>query len=92
MDSVVARCTFCGRRYALSIEELDVWFVRCECGACGFTQDEAELVEFGYEGVGFTVQEIEDVLGSPVLMADPVPVFVNERCCWVYVCWYMTRG
>ncbi len=88
MNSLVARCTFCGKRHTLDIEDLDIWFVRCDCGACGFVEDEAELAESGHKGIGFTVHEVPNLLGTFVHLADPLPVFVNERNCGVYVCWY----
>ena len=88
MNSLVARCAFCGKRCLLDIEDLDCWFAECGCGACGFVQDEAELVESGHKGVGFTVHGVPNTLGTFVHLADPLPVFVNERGCWVYACWY----
>ena len=88
MNSLIARCTFCGKRHLINIEDLDVWFDQCECGATGFVQDEAELAESGHKGIGFTVHEVPNLLGTFVHLADPIPIFVNERACWVYVCWY----
>jgi hypothetical protein len=88
MNSLVVRCAFCGKRHLLAIEDLDCWFAECECGAYGFVQDEAELAQSGHKGVGFTVHEVPNIVGTFVHLADPLPVFVNERACWVYVCWY----
>ena len=72
----------------MDIEDLDCWHTQCVCGACGFVQDDAELAESGHKGVGFTVHEVPNMHGTFVHLADPLPVFVNERGCWVFVCWY----
>jgi len=34
------------------------------------------------------VHGVPNTLGTFVHLADPLPVFVNERGCWVYACWY----
>ena len=88
MDSLLTRCTFCGTRHLIRIDDLDVWFVQCTCGACGFVEDEQELAESGHMGIGFTVHEVPNLVGTFVHLADPLPVFVNDRLCWAYVCWY----
>ena len=88
MNSLVTGCTFCGRRHTVSIEDLDIFFAQCECGAYGFVQEEAELVDRGYKTVGFTVHEVPNMLGTFVHLSDPIPIFVNDRSCWVYICWY----
>ena len=77
----------------MEIENLDTWFTQCKCGACGFAQDDAEMSENGLkQGVGFVVHEIPNAHGTFVQMADPIPIFVNEGCCWVYVFWYRKNG
>jgi hypothetical protein len=88
MDSLVTRCTFCGTRHLVNIDDLDIWFAMCGCGAFGFVQDEAEVSESGLKGLGFIVHEVINSSGVYTHMADPLPIFVNERNCWVYVCWY----
>jgi hypothetical protein len=88
MNSLVVRCTFCGKLHLLDIEDLDCWFSECGCGACGFAQDDSEFGEGLNKGVGFTVHEVPNPRGTFVHLADPLPVFVNEKGCWVYVCWY----
>ena len=72
----------------MDIEDLDCWFAECGCGACGFVQDDSEFTEGLNKGVGFTVHEVPNPRGTFVHLADPLPVFVNEKGCWVYVCWY----
>jgi hypothetical protein len=89
MDALVTRCPFCGKRHVLDIEDLDIWFTQCICGAYGFVQDDAEISASTLaKGVGFVVQEVPNEHGTFVQMADPIPIFVNEACCWVYVFWY----
>jgi hypothetical protein len=89
MDAFVVRCPFCGKRHAVNIEDLDIWFTQCPCGACGFIQDEAEINQNNFtRGAGFVVHEVPNAHGTFVHMADPIPIFVNEACCWVYVLWY----
>jgi hypothetical protein len=91
MDSLVARCAFCGKRHLVDIEGLDVWFAQCECGAAGFVQDDRELYESGHLGVGFTVQEVTTIHGVHILLSDPLPVYVDGLGCRWYVCWYMLQ-
>jgi len=88
MDFLVSKCAFCERRHLLEIDELNTWFARCVCGSIGFVQDEAELHENGFEGVGFTAREVTTSFGSCILLADPVPVFVDGLWRRIFVCWY----
>jgi hypothetical protein len=84
---LVARCAFCDRRHLLEIEELDIWFTRCSCGANGFVMDEVELSKDGFGRVGFTVQEVITSFGSRILLSDPIPIFVDGLGNKFFVCW-----
>lgn len=90
MDSVVVKCAFCTRRYAITLEGIDVWFVRCDCGARGFTQNDHELIENRHtDRPGFTAKESATRDGERILLADPIAVFVDEWARRWYVSWFL---
>ena len=89
MDSVVAKCAFCPRRHVIELESIDTWFVQCDCGACGFIEDDRELMESGHGGPGFTVRESSTMDGRPILLSDPLAVFVDEWARRWHVSWYL---
>jgi hypothetical protein len=84
---LVARCTFCEKRHLLEIDELDIWYTLCSCGANGFVMDEVELTANRFEGVGFTVQEVATSSGLRILLSDPIPIFVDRLGNKFFVCW-----
>ncbi len=89
MDSVVVKCAFCFTRHLITLDGVDTWFVRCRCGAQGFTEDEAECAENRHSGPGFTARHSQTSDGTPILLSDPLAVFVDEWArCW-YVSWYI---
>lgn len=89
MDSLVVRCAFCTLRHVIALEGLETWFVECPCGARGFTENDAELDDAWRGRPGFTVKETAGPEEKPILLSDPVAVFVDERSCRWYVLWYV---
>jgi hypothetical protein len=85
--TLLIKCAFCDKRFLLDMEELDTWFSGCECGASGFILDENELLVHGFGGVGFTVQEVTTTFGTHVLLADPIPIFVDGLGNKFFACW-----
>lgn len=88
MVYLIARCAFCGKRYALDNEDAELWFVRCTCGAYGFTEDETEFSDGEYVGAGFGAHAFLDSSGTFVHLSDPLPLSVKESGAWIYVFWY----
>lgn len=89
MDSLVVKCAFCPTRHVIALEAIDTWFVRCGCKACGFIEDDQELMESGHGGPGFTIKESHTMDGRPILLSDPLPVFVDEWARRWHVSWYL---
>jgi len=72
----------------VNIDEIETWFVKCSCGACGFTQEDTELSGTDHKGMGLAVHEVPNSVGTFVHLADPLPIFINEMGTWIYVFWY----
>lgn len=92
MDSVVVKCAFCPTRHVIKLESIDTWFVACGCGACGFIEDDQELMESGHGGPGFTVKDSSTMDGRPILLSDPLTVFVDEWARRWHVSWYLLKA
>ena len=85
--TLIVKCAFCDRRFLVNAEELESWFSLCRCGARGFVLDEVELAVHGFGGAGFTAREVTTVFGTRILLADPIPIFVDDQGNKLYVCW-----
>lgn len=92
MNSIVVKCAFCTRRHLIPIEEIDVWYVQCGCGAHGFIEDDMEITESGHDGPGFTVRESSDFGGKPIWLSDPHTVYVDEWSGGWHVSWFVPLG
>ena len=92
MNSIVVRCSFCPTRHSIAIEEIDTWFARCDCGACGFIEEDRELAENRCDSPGFTVRNALAGDGRPILLSDPQAVFVDEWARRWYASWYFPTG
>ncbi len=86
---MVVKCAFCLARHVIDLDGIETWFVSCGCGASGFIEDDQDLMENGHGGPGFTVKESSTMDGRPVLLSDPLAVFVDEWARRWHVSWYL---